>query len=161
MANVTHHLEDGNYSDDGDELQNSKTPPSGGWLHTETDGPDHWGIMLTIVITGIIGNILLFSMMRNTKVRFLSYSVYLKFLSVSDSLLLVTRLIQETDRIFTGLSSTPANDAFCKIESSIHILAMLLSPWLVVGVSLDRFVCVRSLMTRGRFCTQKKAILVC
>ncbi|XP_041355280.1 kappa-type opioid receptor-like [Gigantopelta aegis] len=161
MANVTHNLEDGNYSDDGDELQHSKTPPSGGWLHTETDGPDHWGIMLSIVITGIVGNILLFIMVRNTKVRFLSYSVYLKFLSVSDSLLLAMRLIQETDRIFILLSTTPVNDAFCKIESSIHILAMLLSPWLVVGLSLDRFVCVRFPMTRGRFCSQKKAIVVC
>ncbi|XP_041355272.1 kappa-type opioid receptor-like [Gigantopelta aegis] len=161
MANVTHNVGDGNYSDDGDELQNSKTPPSGDWLHTETDGPDHWGIMISIVITGTVGNILLFIMMGNTKVRFLSYSVNLKFLAVSDSLLLVMRLIQETDRIFILLSSTPVNDAFCKIESSIHILAMLLSPWLVVGLSLDRFVCVRFPMTRGRFCTRKKAILVC
>ncbi|XP_041355299.1 kappa-type opioid receptor-like [Gigantopelta aegis] len=161
MANVTHNLEDRNYSDDGDELQNSKTAPSGGWLHTEINGPGHWGIMLSIVITGIVGNILLFIMMRNTKVRFLSYSVYLKFLSVSDSLLLVMRLIQETDMIFILLSSTPVNDAFCKIESSIHILVMLLCPWLVVGLSLDRFVCVRCPMTRGRFCTQKKALFVC
>ncbi|XP_041379708.1 kappa-type opioid receptor-like [Gigantopelta aegis] len=131
------------------------------WPYFNLNGYGHWAIVLAIAIIGTIGNILQFIMMSDSKLSSLSYSVYLKFLAVSDSLVLAENLWSNTQEEFHLPKFSNINDALCKIFVIFGFFTMMLSPWLVVGLTLDRFVCVRFPLTRGRFCTMKKAITVC
>ncbi|XP_041355334.1 probable G-protein coupled receptor 139 [Gigantopelta aegis] len=131
------------------------------WPYFNLFGKGYWAIVLSIAIIGTIGNIVQFIMMSDSKLSSLSYSVYLKFLAVSDSLVLNATLLVETETQFCLLSLFTINDALCKILASYGLCTMMLSPWLVMGLTLDRFVCVCYPLTRVRFCTRKKAIVVC
>ncbi|XP_041379481.1 probable G-protein coupled receptor 139 [Gigantopelta aegis] len=124
-------------------------------------GYGHWSTVLVIAIIGTIGNILQFIMMSDSKLSPLSYSVYLKLLTVSDSLVLSDALALQTEYYFKLTKVPDINDVLCKIVTSYEDFIMLLSPWLVVGLTLDKFVCVCFPLIRGRFCTKKKAIVVC
>ncbi|XP_041355292.1 kappa-type opioid receptor-like [Gigantopelta aegis] len=124
-------------------------------------GYGHWSTVLVIAIIGTIGNILQFIMMSDSKLSPLSYSVYLKLLSVSDSLVLNNAIAQQTEYYFKLTKVPDINDVLCRIVTSYEVFTMLLSPWLMVGLTLDRFVCVCFPLTRGRFCTKKKAVVVC
>ncbi|XP_041355290.1 kappa-type opioid receptor-like [Gigantopelta aegis] len=110
---------------------------------------------------GVIGNALLFTMMRDKKLKSLSYSVYLKLLFISDSVLLSIKILQETERTFALRSLASINIGLCKILFGIKFLIMVLSPWLMVGLTLDRYVCVCFPLTREILCTRMKAIAVC
>ncbi|XP_041355301.1 prolactin-releasing peptide receptor-like [Gigantopelta aegis] len=121
----------------------------------------HWGAVLFIALVGITGNVLLFIMMGDNRMNYLSYSVYLKFLAVSDSLLLALTLLQDTEKTFSLQRLILLNSGLCKLMFSLRILLTNLSPWLVVGLSLDRYVCICFPLTRERLCTRMKAIIVC
>ncbi|XP_041346939.1 nociceptin receptor-like, partial [Gigantopelta aegis] len=149
----------GSYSDE--EFRKYDGPSLDGWPYFDLHGYGHWSTVLAIAIIGTIGNILQFIMMSDSKLSSLSYSVYLKFLAVSDSLVLSEALFQQTQIRFNLPMVADMNNALCKIVVGYQVFAMLLSPWLVVGLTLDRFVCVCFPLTRGRFCTMKKAIAVC
>ncbi|XP_041355277.1 probable G-protein coupled receptor 139 [Gigantopelta aegis] len=149
----------GSYSDE--EFKKYDEPSLDDWPYFDLHGYGHWSTVLAIAIIGTIGNIFQFIMMSDSKLCSLSYSVYLKFLAVSDSLVLSEALFQQTQIRFNLPMVVDMNNALCKIVVGYQVFAMLLSPWLVVGLTLDRFVCVCFPLTRGRFCTMKKAIAVC
>ena len=124
-------------------------------------GYGYWTAVMLITVLGITGNILLLVMMRDRKLASLSFSVYLKFLAVSDSALLIITFIRETKRLFSRQPLIQMYSSSCILLFCIMVMAMLLSPWLVVGLSIDRYVCVTFPMNRERFCTRRKAIIVC
>ncbi|XP_041355298.1 nociceptin receptor-like [Gigantopelta aegis] len=152
-------VDNGNYSDR--ELRPNFGPSLDGWPYFNLHGWGHWATVLAIAIVGTIGNILQFIMMSDSKISALSYSVYLKFLAVSDSLVLSEAVFQQTQIRFNLPMVADMNDALCKIVIGYQLLTKFLSPWLVVGLTLDRLICVCFPLTRGRFCTMKKAIAVC
>ena len=118
-----------------------------------------WGAVLFLIALGIVGNILMLVMMGNKKLDSLSYPVYMKCLAVSDSVILITRLITQLQLIFELSKITP--EYFCLISFSLRSVVGILSPWLVVGLTLDRYVCVCFPLKREILCTKKKAIIVC
>ena len=120
-----------------------------------------WAIILCTLVAGVAGNILVFAMMTDRKLKFLSYSVYLKFLAVSDSLVLSISLIEDTEITFTLERLIIISSALCKMVTSFRNLVMTLSPWLMVGLTLDRFVCICFPLKRETLCTQLKALVVC
>ncbi|XP_041355313.1 nociceptin receptor-like [Gigantopelta aegis] len=100
-------------------------------------------------------------MMSDSKLCSLSYSVYLKFLAVSDTLVLIANLFTQTEKQFRLPMVANINNTLCKMSVTYQLYTMLLSPWLVIGLTLDRFVCVCLPLTRRRLCTRKKSIAVC
>ena len=148
-----------NYSGDEDELQRYGVSTILRWSKNGTFRLTFWYIFMVIVVFGIIGNILVFIMMCDKKLRPLSYSVYLKFMAVSDSWLLIVRLVDEFQKTFEIGYQGELN--ICLISFVIRVLAMVLSPWLVAGLALDRYICVSFPLTRGRLCTMKKAMVIC
>ena len=117
-----------------------------------------WGAVLCLIALGIVGNILMLVMMGNKKLDSLSYPVYMKCLTVSDSVILITRLSTRIQLIFRLSKITP--EYFCLISFSLRSVVGILSPWLVVGLTLDRYVCVCFQLKREIRCTKKKAIIV-
>ena len=147
--------------DNDDKLTFRRGPPLGRWPYFTVYGYGYWSVVVAISLMGLVGNLFLFIMMTDKKLSCLSYSVYLKFLAVSDSVLIIIRLIQENERTFNLPQLTQTYTAVCKISFSLKIFVMLLSPWLVVGLALDRYVCVCFPLKRERFCSRLKAIIVC
>ena len=131
------------------------------WPYFSLFGHGYWSIVLSIVIAGSVGNALQLVMMSEAKLNSLSYSVYLKFLAISDTLLLIGVIFQDTEENFNLPTVVHFSDAFCKILNGFRFGTMLLSPWLVVGLSLDRYVCVCFPLSRAVFCTRRKATVVC
>ena len=129
------------------------------WGNVDEYKYTYWSIVLSICLAGLTGNALVFVMMGDNKLTSLSYSVYLKFLAVSDSCLLIARLVNETEK--TLLDGQLDEVKFCIVSFTARVIFMILSPWLVVGLTFDRYVCVCFPLTRDLFCARKKAITVC
>ncbi|XP_041355530.1 cysteinyl leukotriene receptor 1-like [Gigantopelta aegis] len=121
----------------------------------------YWVCAISVVAIGLVGNSLVFPLMRDVKFSSLSYPVYLIFLTVSDSAVLLMYCIYQTLLFFNSFHIIGKNVAACRAWVSLISTATLLSPWLVVGLTLDRFVCVVFPMKRDRFCTRRKAKIVC
>ncbi|XP_041355314.1 probable G-protein coupled receptor 139 [Gigantopelta aegis] len=132
-----------------------------GWPYFNLHGYAHWAIILSIVIAGTIGNIMLFIMVSDSKLASLSYTVYLKFMAFCDCLALIVGMYLQTEEYFNLPKLANMSNTIIKIVIGFEFLPTFLSPWLVVGFTLDRFVCVCFPLKREIFCTRKKAIAVC
>ena len=131
-----------------------------GWPYFHV-GFEYWVVVVVVVFFGLIGNILSCFLLSDSQFSSLSYPVYLKALVFSDSTQLVIKLVEETEAIYGSLHISHWNDVICKSWQYIRYFTLQMSPWLVVGLSLDRLVCVLFPMTRDLLCTKKKALLVC
>ncbi|XP_041355421.1 allatostatin-A receptor-like [Gigantopelta aegis] len=131
------------------------------WPYFHLLGFEYWVIVVIIVSLGLLGNGFSFLLMSDGQFSLLSYPIYLKALAVSDSAQLITMLVEETQMAFGFNEVSNFSDVVCKLWQYVRYGTMMLSPWLVVGLSLDRLVCVLFPMTRDRFCTKKKALVVC
>ena len=143
-ANIpdAHNLSYGNLSHLGNESYTTALLIADGWPYFDLYGPTYWAVMLFIIVLGLTGNSLVFLMMSDAKLSFLSYSVFLKWLAVADSSLLIVRLMMETERVYSLPSLSVINEPLCKSLVCLKMLVMIVSPWLVAGLSLDRYVCV-------------------
>ncbi|XP_041355556.1 somatostatin receptor type 5-like [Gigantopelta aegis] len=120
-----------------------------------------WVFNVITVLVGLVGNVLVFPLMRDAKLYYLSFPVYLRFLSFSDSAVLIIFGIKESLRYFQSYYLIGGNLAVCMLLKFMQYTMTQLSPWLVVGLTLDRFYCVVFPMKRDRLCTRRKATIVC
>ncbi|XP_041355562.1 proteinase-activated receptor 1-like [Gigantopelta aegis] len=131
------------------------------WIFFIHVGYGYWIWTVLISITGLAGNAMVFVLLRDVKFSLLSYPVYLRFLAVSDSVLLITSCIQYSLRFNYSFYVIMIDITVCNLWRCIRYTVALLSPWLVVGLNLDRFYCVVFPMKRDRFCTKRKATIIC
>ena len=124
-------------------------------------GPTYLAFVVLTTVVGLTGNALVLVLTADVKISFLSYSVYLKFLAVSDGIVLATTCTHETLKFFNSFHYVFGNLVLCDVWRGVRFVVALLSPWLVVGLTVDRFYCVVFPLTRNRFCTQRKAVIVC
>ncbi|XP_041355545.1 cysteinyl leukotriene receptor 1-like [Gigantopelta aegis] len=130
-------------------------------LYINSPGYAYWVCNVITVVMGLAGNSLVSLLMRDAKFSLSSYSVYLRFLAVSDSVVLISFCIVESLRLFQSTFVIGNNAGVCTLIRFIQSVVTLLSPWLVVGLTLDRFYCVVFPMKCDRFCTRRKAMIVC
>ncbi|XP_041355543.1 kappa-type opioid receptor-like [Gigantopelta aegis] len=121
----------------------------------------YWMSNVITVIIGLVGNSLVFLLMRDAKFSLLSYPIYLRVLSVSDSAVLILFCLHQSLRFFHSFHIIGDHEIGCRVWMFMRYTVMTLSPWLVVGLTVDRFVCVVFPLTRNRFCTPRKAKIVC
>ncbi|XP_041355563.1 somatostatin receptor type 5-like [Gigantopelta aegis] len=131
------------------------------WIYVESPGYAYWVCNVLTVVVGLVGNCLVSVLMTDAKFSVLSYSVYLRFLAVSDSVVLIFFCIKESMRLFTSPYLVGSNFELCALTKFTRCTVTTLSPWLVVGLTVDRFYCVVFPLKRDRFCTRKKATVVC
>ncbi|XP_041355419.1 allatostatin-A receptor-like [Gigantopelta aegis] len=134
---------------------------TGGWPYFHLSGQEYWVIVLIVVSFGLVGNVFSFLLMSDGQFSLLSYPVYLKALALSDSVQMIIKVVEETELTFGYTHVSHLNNIICKLWQYVRYSTMMLSPWLVVGLSLDRLVCVLFPITRDRFCTKKKALVIC
>ncbi|XP_041355531.1 cysteinyl leukotriene receptor 1-like [Gigantopelta aegis] len=153
-------LNDTDATTDANTLSNATGPGSPTAIYSNLDTA-FWICIVTTVVIGLVGNAFIFPLMRDVKFSSLSYPVYLIFLAVSDSTVLIMYCIYQTLRFFDSFHIIGKNVAACRLWLFLMSTVTLLSPWLVVGLTVDRFFCVVFPMKRDRFCTPRKAKIVC
>ncbi|XP_041355529.1 neuropeptide CCHamide-1 receptor-like [Gigantopelta aegis] len=131
------------------------------WKDANTAGCTYWVCNVIVVIIGVVGNSMVLLLMGDVKFVSFSYPVYLRFLAVSDSVVLIMLCVRETTRRFQSTYLIGTNLQVCALSKFVKDTVTLLSPWLVVGLTVDRFFCVVFPMKRGRICTRTKATIAC
>lgn len=111
-------------------------------------------LIFLVGILGLIGNGLLFFVLRKSKSVHRSYGISLSLLALTDSLniaLILMHLTNEILRQFDIRDFLYRNSASCKAIDFITYCASFASAWLVVCISSERF-CVIYFPLRGRIC---------
>ena len=97
--------------------------------------------VLNTIIWGIIGNFLCFRIFTSTKLNKYPISIYFRAISIFDSLMLVHGVhfyIKDN----SDFDMRHVNGILCKIWPYFLYSTGPISGWLMVIVSLDRFVCI-------------------
>ena len=130
-------------------------------IYVTTPGYAYWIITVITVVLGLAGNALVMVLMADVKFSTLSYPVYLKFLAISDSLVLLQIVTRESLRLFTSPYFVASNSIVCAFTWFSMNTTTITSPWLVVGLTVDRFLCVVFPLKRHLMCTRKIALITC
>ena len=130
-------------------------------IHIKSPGYAYWMSNVIILVLGLAGNALVMVLMADVKFSMLSYPVYLKFLAISDSLALLLIVTRESLRLFTSPYLVASNSIVCAFTRFSINTTTMISPWLVVGLTVDRFFCVAFPLKRHQLCTRKIAIITC
>ncbi|CAH1775163.1 unnamed protein product [Owenia fusiformis] len=121
-----------------------------------------WLIWSPISLTlGTLGNILAFIVMRRKNIRGSSSSVYFASISIADTLVLFAGIIPTWVGELTTVFVFLLNQWTCKVFFFSLFSFADIAIWLLVGVTLDRFVAVCFPHSAKRWCTRQTASRVC
>ncbi|XP_041355558.1 somatostatin receptor type 5-like [Gigantopelta aegis] len=149
--------------EDMDSIFNSTNASTGinSWIYFRSPSTSSLVSNLIVSILGLGGNCLVFALLRDVKFSLLSYPIYLRFLAVSDSSVLIIYGVHKSLRYFHMFHVIGNHDSVCGLWMFMRRTVTVLSPWLVVGLTVDRFYCVVFPLKRDRVCTRRKATIVC
>ena len=132
------------------------------WYQFQIQGKTYMTCILIIASLGVAGNITSFIIMMDRKVSSFAFSIYMKWLAVSDSVLLIMVSTEDTLDTYDHLHYLLDYDVnLCKAWNFIKSVTFILSPWLIVALTLDRFVRVVFPHSRHVLCTRSKAMILC
>ncbi|XP_026742353.1 neuromedin-U receptor 1 [Trichoplusia ni] len=108
-----------------------------------------------LVSLGCIGNLLSVFIFFTSKLRFQSTSLYLSALAISDTVF----LLQLVPPWLTAVQSTVIFhlNGLCQVFVYASFVSCLLSAWLVVAFTIERFVAVMYPLQRNSMCTMTRA----
>ena len=121
-----------------------------------------------VAVVGLVGNALSFFVLKTHRFRDKSYSHYLCTLAVFDSLVLVLKYLHRVDGLLaaTGTGSgggglfDSCGDAACKVHNFVEHVCYLMSTWLVVCMTLERFIAVIFPFKKDTICRPRNAVTV-
>lgn len=114
--------------------------------------------MLPIIITiGTIGNIFSFIVMLQREMRQTSTFFYLAALAVADTVVLFMSALKTWIRLFSGFEMLHISSASCKTFMFFTYLSLHLSAWLIVAVTVERFIVVWFPLKATSICNTKRA----
>ena len=108
----------------------------------ETNLTDLLHYLLTnVIILGLIGNIICFKVFSTPALQKHPISFFFKVIAVFDFIMMFNGInFFALQKLNFDLSLK--NDIFCKLNSYFEYATGPISPWIMVIVSLDRFICV-------------------
>ena len=114
-----------------------------------------------LTLVGLIGNTLSFMVMYSPIYNRKSYSYYLRALALSDNLnLIITCVLMANEASFQMAGERILDDhtsVTCKISEFMANVIWLVSSWLIVCFTIDRYIAVCHPLQRARLCTEKSA----
>ena len=112
---------------------------------------------------GLLGNTLSFLVMFTPAFRRKSYSYYIRALAIFDNLTLVVTAILLADDVSVTYKGrgilTGHNAATCKLSEFLRNVIHLMSSWLIVCFTVDRYIAVCHPLKRVRLCTERSALV--
>ena len=118
------------------------------------------GVIPIITLTGVINNGLMLAVMQRPNQRNLSVSVFMSALAVADSIVLILDFINNWINFVSGVHLKSSSHAFCQIYNFVFTTAYTYSAWLVVCVSMERFIVVWYPLRAKLICTVRRSIIV-
>ena len=125
------------------------------WLHTQL-----WLYVPPIIlIIGTIGNILSFIILTRKRMTGSTYS-YLAVLAIADTIYLYSALFRRWIRTLTGYDVLQVSNWSCKGITMLMYTASHYSVWLIIAVTMERYIAVRWPLKAKTLCTKRRAIIV-
>ena len=98
--------------------------------------------MPVIIFAGTLGNVLSFTVLLRKRMRYTSIYFYLLFLACADTMVLYVSAFKTWIRLLTGFEMLHLNSFSCKTTMFLLLVSLHMSAWLIVVVTLDRWVLV-------------------
>ena len=118
-----------------------------------------WGYAI-VILFGTIGNILAFVVLMHRRMRNTSVNFYLSLLACADTGVLYISAFRTWMTAITGYNFLHVSDAGCKLFMFMFVVFIHISAWLVVAVSVDRFVAVWFPFKSLTMCNVRRARIV-
>jgi len=110
-----------------------------------------------VVFIGTSGNALTAAVLIRQPMRTTSVYAYLLALTVADTLVLYVSAFKTWIRVVTGIEWLHSSDAACRTLMFLFVVGLHLSAWLIVLVTLDRFIAVCLPLRAVKLCTVRRA----
>ena len=104
--------------------------------------------------------------MKSRRFRGKSYSHYLSALTVFDSLVLIAKFVRRVDEMMMATTGrqhgvfTTYGDAACKLHNFTEHVCFLMSSWLVLCMTVERFIVVVFPFKKEKFCKPRNALTI-
>ena len=117
-------------------------------------------VLIIIYIIGVVGNSLSLMVLMRKKMARISTYIYLAALSVLDTVVLTTGLLQmwleELGFVSFRIHSNPG----CKMTKVINYVVSDSSVWLIIAVTVERFIAVCHPLKAASICRRKTAVKI-
>ena len=121
-----------------------------------------WQIFSPIfLVVGTCGNILSIVVLSRRRLSISTTSVYLRYLAVVDTLVLIIGNLREFIYYTTNIDLRELSDASCRIHYWLSLNVTALSGWLLAILTIDRLINVKFAIWAKTSCSQKLALAIC
>ncbi|XP_045156698.1 probable G-protein coupled receptor 139 [Mercenaria mercenaria] len=165
ITNLDYNVSETNSSGQGSlqDSHNVTQPDGGGSLLSNPTYKLALGLLmwlLPIIITvGTIGNIFSFIVMLQREMRQTSTFFYLAVLAIADTIVLFMSAFKTWFRLCSGFEMLHISDASCKLFTFLTYFSLHMSAWLIVAVTVERFIVVWFPLKATSICSAKRAKL--
>ena len=110
-----------------------------------------------LILLGTLGNVLSFIILMRRSMRGYSTYLYLAVLSITDTLVLIVGLLRMWVGELTGYDPRDHTNGMCKTINVIGYTISIYSVWLIVAVTVERYVAVCYPLKSLSLCNRKRA----
>ena len=112
------------------------------------------------MVVGLCGNILSIVVLSRKRMRITTTSVYLRFLAVSDSLVLLIGTLRQLIYFYSDIDIRELTDLACKVHLWLAYNVIGLSCWLLCVISTDRLLAIKFPLWAKSHCTKRIALVI-
>ena len=126
----------------------------------------HFSVMMWRIVSplfllvGLTGNVISFLVFSRKRMRDTTASVYLRFLSVFDTLVLLTSVLRHLIRNFTYMDVRKFSDFACRLHVWVSSSSRQVAIWLLCVIAIDRMLLIKHPIWAKANCTKKRSIYV-
>nr|AKQ63062.1 orphan G-protein coupled receptor 57 [Platynereis dumerilii] len=113
-----------------------------------------------LLVLGTFGNIFSFIILMRRSMRKFSTYIYLAMLSLTDTLVLYIGLLRLWIGELTGMDIRDKSDWICKVINVVGYTVSDYSVWLIIAVTVERYVAVCYPLRAPAMCNRRRAIVV-
>jgi len=110
-----------------------------------------------MMMTGTLGNMTSLAVLLRPRMRGKSVYLFLVLLAIADTVVLYVSAFQIWIKVITGFQLPNVSNWSCRGVNFLHLVSTHMAAWIVVLVTIDRFVAVWFPLQATSWCTVKRA----
>lgn len=114
-------------------------------------------VLPIVILVGTIGNVLSFVVLLRSRMRSTSVYFYLMVLAAADTMVLYVSAFKTWIFLLTGFELLNASNEACKIVFFLLLVSFHLAAWIIVLITLDRFIAVWFPLKATTMCVLSRA----